>query len=190
MARVADCCRLWACFSINFARPWVQHEWNWSSLQSLKTWCWVLSDSARKYDHLTAQEVDELKSSGRPMLNVFPAERPRTDDLDKGGKTPIHMILFHSFVFSHRLMKFRQSCVLNSPIVFALAKFTIISSKVCFTWYGYVCSQITFWNLAQLLNANPTNIHFSSANSDGYTAPDICPVCHWNDSTFSSLGPV
>ena len=57
-------------------------------MQDLKTWCWVLSDSARKYDHLTAQEVDELKSSGRPMLNkVFPAERPRTaDDLDTGGK--------------------------------------------------------------------------------------------------------
>ena len=33
------------------------------------------------------------------MLNVFPAERPRTDDLDKGGKTRIHMILFHSFLF-------------------------------------------------------------------------------------------
>ena len=67
-------------------------------MQSLKTWCWVLSDSARKYDHLTAQEVDELKSSGRPMLtSVFPAERPRTDDLDKGGKMRIHMILFHSF---------------------------------------------------------------------------------------------
>ena len=73
------------------------------------------------------------------MLNVFPAERPRTDDLDKGGKTRIHMILFHSFFvlfFSHRLItstKFPQSCVPNSPIVFALAKFTIISSKVCFT---------------------------------------------------------
>ena len=37
---------------------------------------------------------------------------------------------------------------------------------------------VTTWyvNLAQLLNANPTNIHFSSASSDGYTAPDTCSV--------------
>ena len=47
------------------------------------------------------------------------------------------------------------------------------SSKLYFTWCGYVCSRITFWSLAQLLNADSTNIHFSSASSDGYWLPRI-----------------
>ena len=31
------------------------------------------------------------------LTSVFPAERPRTDDLDKGGKMRIRMVLFHTF---------------------------------------------------------------------------------------------
>ena len=165
-------------------------------MQNLKTWCWVLSDSARKYDHLTAQEVDELKSSGRPMLTkVFSCWNTKNWWLRyRREDAKVHMILFHSlfvclFVFFTSIDEI-PSKILCPKFSHRFRACKIYDQVVCFTRCGYVCSQITFWNLAQLSNANPTNIIFSSASSDGYTAPDICSVCHWNDSTFSSLGPV
>ena len=120
-------------------------------MQNLKTWCWVLSDSARKYDHLTAQEVDELKSSGRPMLTkVFPAEIPRTDDLDiQEGRCEGTHDSIPQFVclFFFTSIDEIPSDILCPKFSHRFRACKIYDQVVCFTWCGYVCSQITFWNL-------------------------------------------
>ena len=138
-------------FFINLASPMVQQEWNWNTgMQSLKTWRLICSESASEYDYFAAQEVMKVnlsQSSGCSIVYFgFPAERLRNRKNEDTVAATLCPAMLHTSVALLRAARTQElflETVLgfdreipsgivcpNSPMVFALAKFTTGTSLI------------------------------------------------------------